>query len=1027
MADAIQASSRLAARTSRSHSYDHASNSGFDMGDDDTAIDSSTDEICVPGSEHTGRWTRKEHELFLDALKKYGKEWKKVASAVKTRTVVQTRTHAQKYFQKVHKSGFGGGYSDDDAFESVAGSHTSVRSTSSGTRRTSKRQRRPTEQRRNVAQAYHHHHSDLEDGYDDDDAMEILSSQSSFASTPILTHKKLGSFGSGHLPEDFPQPSPAACGKRKEAELTAAKMLASHSASREMEGANALSTLKGGYVRPGEIVRRQRINLPMLSIINPDVMNSGGTPADGSMPTTPWEKEIRALGNGSIKKHANPLPVDTPSQQKDFLEKIRSHIDHGDVSQLTDILEAAEAASASHIEPLPLNDIADEPAGDSPGATSQRDIPSAGNASAKPSNTPVKSEPKSPPRKSNQSLVARTLNKQSVHGTVLLYACAANLDQNKVLQICKCLIEHGASPTTVGESGETCLHVAAIRGHERVGRLLLNRGCPVNAIGPDGNAAVHIAMLAGHGHFIELLADFGANCHLRNAQSRAALDLAEPRLRTLILFHEDCLEHSARRVDDWEGPDRLLGIMHRLQNREEFPEHELEISSHFDKAPVDMLSRVHSAEYIAFVDTLSKKMQLEAAENGNSGKSQIVPFTPQVQAGIQKAAFGELKKDEYCDTSFSAGTLQAARRAAGAVAYAVDRVLLGRNRNAFCCVRPPGHHAGYNGLLTDAKSCGFCIFNSVAAGALHALEGHNCEKVAIIDLDIHHGNGTEDIVRRYTHPSRLLFFSLHLYDKGLTPGYEFFPGSGDHDDAAHNIINVPILPMWHSKHQTSTTVKSRSPAYRQAIIQRLLPSLRAFNPDLILLSTGFDPALGDVGNSKTSGDNEGGMDMTPEDFEWVTSEILKISDICCAGRVVSVLEGGYGSYSAQARQQAAATLASTRSKRAANSGTGATPSSPEKAAPALDRHLLAAGAASHVHSLVDAYLIEREKERERKRGRERKREREKERERKRGRSCSYLMKSVGQYELGKKDPTSKGNFACSTHSYHMPILPNPNL
>ena len=74
MADAIQASSRLAARTSRSHSYDHASNSGFDMGDDDTAIDSSTDEICVPGSEHTGRWTRKEHELFLDALKKYGKE-----------------------------------------------------------------------------------------------------------------------------------------------------------------------------------------------------------------------------------------------------------------------------------------------------------------------------------------------------------------------------------------------------------------------------------------------------------------------------------------------------------------------------------------------------------------------------------------------------------------------------------------------------------------------------------------------------------------------------------------------------------------------------------------------------------------------------------------------------------------------------------------------------------------------------------------------------------------------------------------
>ena len=98
-----------------------------------------------------------------------------------------------------------------------------------------------------------------------------------------------------------------------------------------------------------------------------------------------------------------------------------------------------------------------------------------------------------------------------------------------------------------------------------------------------------------------------------------------------------------------------------------------------------------------------------------------------------------LKKSEYCDTSFSSGTLRAARRAAGAVAHAVDLVLLGRHRNAFCVVRPPGHHAGYQGLLDGAKSCGFCIFNSVAAGAMHALEAHNCDRVAIVDLDVHHG------------------------------------------------------------------------------------------------------------------------------------------------------------------------------------------------------------------------------------------------------------------------------------------------
>ena len=213
----------------------------------------------------------------------------------------------------------------------------------------------------------------------------------------------------------------------------------------------------------------------------------------------------------------------------------------------------------------------------------------------------------------------------------------------------------------------------------------------------------------------------------------------------------------------------------------------------------------------------------------------------------------------------------------------------------------------FSGLFDGAKSCGFCIFNSVAAGALHALdpEGHNCPRVAIVDLDIHHGNGTEDIVRRYAHPSRLFFFSLHLFDKehgstathiyaasssssssssssthattttaasssssspsssSLGAGYEFFPGSGAEDDIVHNIINVPIPPIWQNDDSHSTKHSTRGSnnkqptgpltgreAYRQAIVQRLIPSLRAFNPGLILLSMGFDAASGDVGNSR---------------------------------------------------------------------------------------------------------------------------------------------------------------------------------
>jgi hypothetical protein len=213
-----------------------------------------------------------------------------------------------------------------------------------------------------------------------------------------------------------------------------------------------------------------------------------------------------------------------------------------------------------------------------------------------------------------------------------------SLKTTSVLSICTLLVQHGASVSLTDAQGNTALHLAAARGLDTVGRLLINKGCPVNAQNTtDHDAAIHIAARHGHAAFLEMVIEFGAHCHMRNGQSQSAIDIvslegnrpdgyssgsdtsrvtvlrrtmltAEPRLRTLILFHEDCLQHTARRSTDWEGPDRLLAIMKRLRDTSQFAPYELEISSQFDKADVELLGRVHSAEYIAFVNALSKQV-----------------------------------------------------------------------------------------------------------------------------------------------------------------------------------------------------------------------------------------------------------------------------------------------------------------------------------------------------------------------------------------------------------------------------------
>ena len=205
-----------------------------------------------------------------------------------------------------------------------------------------------------------------------------------------------------------------------------------------------------------------------------------------------------------------------------------------------------------------------------------------------------------------------------------------------------------------------------------------------------------------------------------------------------------------------------------------------------------------------------------------------MPFTPKVQKLMQHQSDDEIKDADKSDTTFSAGSLQAALRAAGSVIAAIDAVVDGTHRNAFCCVRPPGHHAGANGLESDAVSCGFCIFNNVAIGALHALREHSSavKKVAVIDFDVHHGNGTQAILEGIDDPSAVFFFSIHLceFDFPLVT-HVSHPANTPrrlvlHWSGAHSSRFVPSCG--YRREETHARI---TPAIEQAEVFRLKPLL----------------------------------------------------------------------------------------------------------------------------------------------------------------------------------------------------------
>jgi acetoin utilization deacetylase AcuC-like enzyme len=214
------------------------------------------------------------------------------------------------------------------------------------------------------------------------------------------------------------------------------------------------------------------------------------------------------------------------------------------------------------------------------------------------------------------------------------------------------------------------------------------------------------------------------------------------------------------------------------------------------------------------------------------------------------------------DTNICPESYEVARRAAGGALAACDAVMAGEVSRAFCAVRPPGHHAG-----TD-QAAGYCLFNNVALAAQYLIRRHHLTRVAIVDWDVHHGNGTQDI---FENRPDVLYISLHEKPQLLYPhtGYAHETGTGP---GAGHTLNVPMPPG------------SGDAEYRQAFAERIIPSLDGFAPEFVLISAGFDAA---------GADRTADINLTPESFTWMTRDLIAIADRHGHGRLVSVLEGGY--------------------------------------------------------------------------------------------------------------------------------------
>ncbi|ETV74524.1 hypothetical protein, variant 2 [Aphanomyces astaci] len=418
------------------------------------------------------------------------------------------------------------------------------------------------------------------------------------------------------------------------------------------------------------------------------------------------------------------------------------------------------------------------------------------------------------------------------YSALTLAAMAPDSHFDVSLRLAQLLTHHGASVSLPDSQGFTALHWCAAVGNASVLQHLLAMA-PSSCMdlpGANGDTALHRASRFGHADCIRLLLLHGAStCALTldmhtpldvagfadgstvyeasRTAARAAFMSSRPQLKTLVLHHPDCHEHMTA-ASHQESPLRLAAILDPiLQHPQEtihvdvssssfHPSGMMVVSSDFAFVSLSVVRRVHSAKYVDTLKALHHQVQ--------SHTDGCMALTPRLQVHVQGTAVAAAKLESICDTNFSRGTLKAALRAAGSVCHAVHAVAMGKYRNAFCVVRPPGHHAGWSGLLKDSISCGFCILNNVMIGAQYALDTcPHVKKVAIVDFDAHHGNGTQDILTQHPRPN-VLFISLHVFAEG------FYPGSGGDHDYARNIYNFPIHPMWtHAKDKGSAAFRAK--------------------------------------------------------------------------------------------------------------------------------------------------------------------------------------------------------------------------
>jgi len=296
--------------------------------------------------------------------------------------------------------------------------------------------------------------------------------------------------------------------------------------------------------------------------------------------------------------------------------------------------------------------------------------------------------------------------------------------------------------------------------------------------------------------------------------------------KTGYFTHRDCHKHEMGQGHP-ECPERLDAIEDRLLmsgvgdalDRREAPQ-----------APIADIELAHGRMHVASLRGLTDSLREDIAAGGPA-HAQIDP-----------------------DTSINVHTWDAALRAAGAAIAATDAVIAGELENAFCAVRPPGHHACHD------KAMGFCFLNNVAIAARYALERHGLQRVAIVDFDVHHGNGTEDIVAG---DQRILMVSFFQHP--------FYPEGGSFSKAS-NLVNLPV-PAY-----------TKGPAVRELIEQYWLPRLEAYRPEMIFISAGFDAHRED---------DLGQMGLVESDYAWITQRIKDVAHRHCGDRVVSCLEGGY--------------------------------------------------------------------------------------------------------------------------------------